>query len=95
VIFVDPKGIRNIGATDPKFQFCQTINEIEKRLGNSNVHLHSFIVSNTPSHTMRLLWGMTEPQMFERHIVFQEEDKETYVCNILTQVVRRAISAKL
>ena len=86
VIFVDPKGIRNIGATDPKIQFCQTIKDIETRLGDPIVHLHSFIVSNTPSHTMRLLWGMTKPQMFERHIVFQEEDKETYVRSILEHV---------
>lgn len=88
VIFVDPKGIRNIGATDPKIQFYQTIKEIESRLGDPNVHLHSFIVSNTPSHTMRMLWGMTKPQMEQNHIIFQEEDKDTYVRNMLRQVVQ-------
>src|SRR6185312_2603050 len=35
VIFVDPKGIRNIGISDPKIQFHQTIKEIEERLGDS------------------------------------------------------------
>src|SRR5439155_17918214 len=45
VIFVDPKSIRHLGATDAKVQFFQTIKEIETRLGDSNVNLHSFIVS--------------------------------------------------
>ena len=87
VIFVDPKGIRNIGATDPKIQFYQTIKEIETRLGNPEVHLHSFIVSNTPSHTMRLLWSVEKSQMMAWHIVFQEEDRETYVRSILERVL--------
>ncbi len=86
VIFVDPKGIRNIGATDPKIQFFQTIKEIETRLGDSNVNLHSFIVSNTPSHTMRMLWSLDKPAMTARHILFQEEDHETYVRSMLEQV---------
>ena len=56
VIFVDPKGIRNLGPSDPKIQFHETIKEIEHRLGDSTVRLQSFIVSNTPSATMRMLW---------------------------------------
>ncbi len=86
VIFVDPKGIRNLGATDPKIQFHQTIKEIEQRLGDANVRLQSFIVSNTPSHTMRMLWRMDKADMQKRHILFQEEDKETYVRSMLEAV---------
>lgn len=63
VIFVDPKGIRNLGPTDPKIQFHQTIKEIEQRLGDTNVRLQSFIVSNTPSHTMKMLWRMDKLAM--------------------------------
>ncbi len=87
VIFVDPKGIRNIGMTDPKIQFYQEIKKIEARLGDGTVYLHSFIVSNTPSHTMRMLWGIDKTAMTERHILFQEEDKDTYVRNMLSIVV--------
>ena len=39
VIFVDPKGIRNIGPTDPKIQFHAEIKTIEQRLGDTNVRL--------------------------------------------------------
>lgn len=83
VIFVDPKGIRNVGSTDPKIHFYQTVKEIENRLADPNVHLHSFIVSNTPSHSMRLLWGIEKSKMLAWHVVFQEEDKETYVRSML------------
>jgi hypothetical protein len=86
VIFVDPKGIRNLGATDPKIQFHRTIKEIEQRLGNASVRLQSFIVSNTPSHTMQKLWNMDKPAMAARHILFQEEDKDTYVRAMLEVV---------
>ncbi len=83
VIFVDPKGVRNVGASDPKIQFHKTIKEIEQRLGDPNVCLDSFIVSNTASATMRMLWGMTKPQMEQSHILFQEEDQDSYVRRIL------------
>ena len=86
VVFVDPKGIRNLGPTDPKIQFYETIKEIEQRLGDPNVRLDSFIVSNTPSHTMRMLWGMDKAAMKARHILFQEEDKDTYVRTMLESV---------
>ena len=86
VIFVDPKGIRNLGPTDPKIQFHETIKEIEKRLGDPSIRLQSFIVSNTPSHTMRMLWHMEKADMQKRHILFQEEDKDTYVRSMLEAV---------
>ena len=79
VIFVDPKGIRNLPWNDLKIQFYKTIKEIEQRLGDPDVHLHSFIVSNTPSATMCRQWSMEKTEMQERHILFQEEDKDSYV----------------
>ena len=78
VIFVDPKGIRNLGPNDPKIQFYNTIKAIEQRLGDPAIHLESFVVSNTPSATMRLLWNMEKSAMLGRHILFQE-DHDSYV----------------
>ena len=83
ICFVDPKGIRNLGATDPKIQFFQTIKEIERRLGDPKVRLEAFIVSNTPSATMQMHWNMEKPEMQKRHVLFQEEDADTYVASIL------------
>ena len=82
VIFVDPKGIRNLGPSDPKVQFHETIKDIEQRLGDSTVHLQSFIVSNTPSATMCMLWRMEKSEIQKGHVLFQE-DKDSYVETIL------------
>ena len=79
VIFVDPKGIRNLPRNDLKIQFHETIKEIEQRLDDPAVRLQSFIVSNTPSATMCRQWGMEKSEMQRRHILFQEEDKDGYV----------------
>jgi hypothetical protein len=83
VIFVDPKSIRHLGATDPKIQFHETIKEIEQRLGDPSVDLQSFIVSNTSSATMRMFWNMEKAEMQRRHVLFQEEDKDSYVRSML------------
>jgi len=83
VTFVDPKGIRNLGPTDPKIGFCETIKEIETRLADPKVVLESFIVSNTPSHVMQRQWGVEKTEMTRQHILFQEEDKDTYIGAIL------------
>jgi hypothetical protein len=79
VAFVDPKGIRNVGLQDPKIGFYEKVKEIEQRLGNPNVVLESFIVSNTPSHVMSKQWGIEKNEMTKRHIVFQEEDNDSYI----------------
>ncbi len=79
VAFVDPKGIRNLGATDPKIQFYQTIKEIEQRLGDRQVVLDSFIISTTPAHVMRRLWAMDQTAMEAKHILFPEEESTDYV----------------
>lgn len=84
VSFIDPKGLQNIGIGDPKIQFFQTVKEIEKRLGDPNVSLNSFIVSNTPSHVMRRKWGVEKAEMLKHNVLFQEEDKDTYVRTLLT-----------
>jgi hypothetical protein len=86
IAFVDPKGIRNIGFNDPKIQFFATIKDIERRLGEPSVTLSSFIVSNTPSHVMRLLWATDKSAMEARNILFQEEDKTTYVGKMMQKL---------
>ncbi len=59
--------------------------EVALRLGN--VRLHSFIVSNTPSYTMSMLWRMEKSEMQKRHVLFQEEDSDSYVRSMLDVVL--------
>jgi len=88
VVFIDPKGLRNTGPGDPKIEFYKKIREIEQRLGNSKVHLESFIVSNTPFATLRMLWDMSEAEMRDRHILFQN-DAETYVRDLMNALLEK------
>ena len=88
VTFVDPKGIRNLeGPEDPKIRFYKTIKEIETRLANPAVILNSFIISNTPFKDVGW-WdgGMSKADLEKCHVLFQHEDKATYIKNLLTSV---------
>lgn len=87
ITFVDPKGIRNIGFSDPKIQFYQTIKDIEARLGDPAVTLNSFIISNTPSHVMRMLWSVEKSDMEARNILFQDEDKAEYIERMMRHLI--------
>jgi hypothetical protein len=79
IAFVDPKGIRNVPLEDPKIEFHKTVKQIEDRLGDPAVTLDSYIVSNTPSHVMKKYWRIEKAEMEERHVLFQDEDRDTYV----------------
>ncbi|MCK6443324.1 DEAD/DEAH box helicase family protein [Elstera cyanobacteriorum] len=89
IAFIDPKGIRNIGFNDPKIQFFRTVKDIERRLGESSVSLSSFIVANTPLHVMKLLWGVEKSDMEARNILFQEEDKATYIDALFKRILEQ------
>jgi len=86
VTFVDPKGIRNLeGRDDPKIRFFRTIKELESRLGDPNVILNSFIISNTPFQQVRW-WTeeLSKDEFTECHVLFQKEDRATYIKRLLT-----------
>ena len=83
IIFVDPKGIHNLGMDDPKIRFHETIKEIEDRLEDPTVTLESFIVSNTSATAMELHWSMTKNEMQQRNILFQLDDEDTYINQLL------------
>jgi len=86
VLFVDPKGIRYLLPQDPKIQFFQTIKEIEERLGDPNITLHSFIISNTPSSDLAPLWKMERDEMEKLNVLFQDEDHYYYIRKMLFSV---------
>ncbi|GIW90227.1 MAG: hypothetical protein KatS3mg109_0659 [Pirellulaceae bacterium] len=88
VSFIDPKGLRNLeGPEDPKIRFYMTIKELERQLGDPAVVLNSFIVSSTPSNQIRW-WngGMTKDELESRNVLFQTEDRETYIEKLFQKV---------
>jgi hypothetical protein len=93
VSFVDPKGLRQLddGSSNPKVQFYRTIKDIEARLADPAVVLNSFIVSSTPYQNIPMFGkGMTKDEFQQCHVLFQKDDKETYIKTLLTKVVANA-----
>jgi len=90
VTFVDPKGLRQLddGSSNPKVQFYRTIKDIEARLADPAVVLNSFIVSPTPYPNIPM-WGegMTKADLQKCHVLFQKDDKETYIKTLLAKVI--------
>ncbi len=81
--FVDPKGLRNIrGVDDPKIAFHKTIKAVEADLREQDpsVTLNSFIISNTCLPAISW-WGngMTKAEFEKHHVLFQQEDRDTYL----------------
>ncbi|QYJ17333.1 hypothetical protein Rxycam_03181 [Rubrobacter xylanophilus DSM 9941] len=87
VAFIDPKGITRLrGVEDPKIAFKDTIKEIEERLTDPNVTLSSFIISNTPYDEIAY-WGMSKKDLEDRHVLFQKDDKNTYIEDMLKRIL--------
>jgi hypothetical protein len=90
VTFVDPKGISHLkGPDDPKISFYRRIKDLEARLGDTNVVLNSFILSNTPHH--QVSWwdgGMTLADFESRHVLFTNPDRNIYIGKMLNEILR-------
>jgi hypothetical protein len=88
VNFIDPKGLRNLeGPEDPKIRFCETIKDLQRQLDDPAVILNSFIVSST--RVPEVAWwdgGMTKDEFEARHVLFQREDRATYIEKLLKKV---------
>lgn len=91
ISFVDPKGITRLeGLEDPKISFHKTIKELEDRLGDSSVTLNSFIVSSTlPSDVSWWDGGITKTELERKNVLFQYEDRDTYVGKLLAKAEYR------
>ena len=86
IAFIDPKGLVRMDADHPKVRLATQIKEIEKRLGDPNVRLDSFILSVTAFETVRQSWDMSKTEMAKRHVLFMKEDSETYVGEMLRRM---------
>jgi IS1 family transposase len=90
IAFVDPKGIIHLkGPDDPKVSFYRTIKDLETRLGDTQVTLHSFILSNTAYE--RVSWwngGMTLADFESRHVLFTRPDRDGYIGKLVREILR-------
>ncbi|MGB7213336.1 MAG: DEAD/DEAH box helicase family protein [Gemmatimonadales bacterium] len=83
ISFVDPKGIIHVPLNDEKVLFYRTVKKIQERLNDPSVELESFIVSNTPSEEAIKRWNISKEEMRKHNVLFQTEDRASYVGTIL------------
>lgn len=89
IVFVDPKGIARLGSVDhPKIQLSQTIKRQEQALGDPDVLLSSFIVSVTRFSDVAWFTSGTKADLEDLHVLFQPDDRLTYVADMF----RRALA---
>jgi len=90
VVFIDPKGLRQVhGFQDPKVRFSRKIKELERRLGDPDVKLEAFIISNTAKRDVSW-WSKgdaTEQVFCHNHILFRKEDHAGYLDRLFEEVL--------
>ena len=87
VTFVDPKGLVQLGVDNEKIRFHKTIKDIQRRLGDPNMVLNSYIVSVSSSQDIKKRWDRDKSWLAKRNVVFQKEDRKSYIDTILSGVV--------
>ena len=85
--FIDPKGISHLhGMEDEKIQLYKYLKDvIEPTLGDKDIALNSFIISNTDYRQVDF-WGKGQLKEFhENHVLFQLNDG--YVDDMMEMVL--------
>jgi hypothetical protein len=75
------------GINDPKIQFRHAVKELERELGDPDVRLSSFILSNTVYQEVKWHDG-TKQELEDLHVLFQSDDWTTYIGDMF----RRALA---
>lgn len=77
--FIDPKGIRNLNLSDPKFGLFREVKEIEKQLSDTAITLNAFILSISSFKDLLNISGITKTDLEERNLLFMEDGGPAYL----------------
>ncbi len=84
--FLDPKGIRSLDLSHPKFQLYREIKKIEKELNDPNLTLEAYILSISSFETLLNIKGHTTKQDLEaKHVLFMDESPPLSYLNTLVR----------
>lgn len=90
VTFIEPHGLQHEGPATGKVQFAQRIKDVERRLGDPDVVLNSFILSWTPYP--RLNWGLNQNELEDRHVLFMTNDRDGYITKLFDRLYQERIT---
>lgn len=75
--FIEPHGLQHTGPGDKKIEFHKIIKDIEKRLGDTQVTLNSFIVTLTSHDDLK--WKESIEDLENMHVLFMEDRRDEYI----------------
>lgn len=91
ITFIEPHGLKNEGISSPKILFSKNIKDIQRRLKDPYVVLNSFILS--PTAFSQLQWGISQNELKNRHILFQEANNaESYIGELFEELSKDKIT---
>ena len=86
--FIDPKGIRNMNLSDPKFGLYREIKQIEAQLADTAISLSAFILSVTSfSDLLNLMGVVTKSELEDRNVLFLEDGGPAYLGRLLERAL--------
>jgi superfamily II DNA or RNA helicase len=84
ISFIEPHGLLHEGPNSEKVQFFKRVKEVEKRLGDADVILNSFILSWTKYPQLK--WVETQKQLEDNHVLFMTDDRDNYINKLISQI---------
>ncbi|KMQ49447.1 hypothetical protein CHISP_3642 [Chitinispirillum alkaliphilum] len=85
--FVDPKGIRNLDLSNPKFGLYKEVKVLEEKLGDAKLTLNAFMLSGTRFIDLLNVGGKITPEELEdRNVLFMEDGGEVYLRKLFERV---------
>jgi hypothetical protein len=86
--FIDPKGIRNMNISDPKFGLYREIKQIETQLDDKMINLSAFILSiTTCTDLLNVMEATTKSDLEDRNVLFMDDGGPTYLGKLLSKAL--------
>ena len=86
--FVDPKGIRQMSLSDPKFGLYKEVKVLQEKLGDPKLILNAFILSGTAFDDLLNL-SCSQADLEERNILFMGVVGQGYLPKLFTRMTAR------
>lgn len=94
--FIDPKGLRNIQdlKTDSKINLYKEIKNYEEQLGDDNISLSSFILSDTKFNDLINNPFGSQSELEARNVLFLEDAFDSYLPKLFEKMIGDESSAR-
>lgn len=84
--FLDPKGIRNLDLDDPKFGLFKEVKKLEVEIGDTNLSLNAFILSETDFGELINSNRIKQVELEERNVLFMGSTGNQYLNQMLQKI---------